>query len=110
MLLLFKKLNIFFNQELNNRNNDLQLHFSVNELAGLPETANSIFKVMEYLRAENNDFTLIGYSIYCIPVLVARLRKRHTFLFLHTQFSFKHLKQSKYKSQQRDLNPQPLNS
>ena len=31
------------------------------ELAGLPETANSIFKVMGYLRIGNNDFP-IGWS------------------------------------------------
>ena len=110
MLLVLKIVNIFFNQKVNNRSNDLQLRFSVDELAGLPETVDSIFKVMEYLIAKNNGFALPGHGIYCIPVLVARLRKRKTFLFLSTQISLKHLKQSQYKSQQRDLNPQPLSS
>ena len=31
---------------------------------------------MEHLRVENNDFELDGHDIYCIPILVARLRKR----------------------------------
>ena len=51
------------------------------ELAGLPETANSIFKVMGYLRIRNNDFPLTGHDIYGIPVLIARQRKRNTFCF-----------------------------
>ena len=82
-MLLFKKFSnlVFFNQEVNNRNRELQLRFPVDELAGLPETAESIFKVMKYLRAGNNDFALAGHCIYCTPVLVARLRKRNTFYF-----------------------------
>ena len=55
------------------------LKFSIDELAGLPETANSIFKVTEYLRAGNNDFALTGHGIHCIPVSVARVGKRNTF-------------------------------
>ena len=81
MLLVLKIVNIFFNQKVNNRSNDLQLRFSVDELAGLSETADSIFKVMKYLSAGNNDVALAGHGIYYIPVLVARLRKRNTFYF-----------------------------
>ena len=57
------------------------IRISVDELAGLPETANSIFKVMEYLKVGNNDFALACHGIYCIPVFVARLRKRNNFYF-----------------------------
>ena len=52
------------------------LRFSVDELVGLPETGNSIFKVTEYLRLGNFDFALAGHSIYCVLVLVARVGKR----------------------------------
>ena len=62
---------------------------------------------MNYPSVGSNNFALAGHGIYCIPVLVARLRKRNT-LFLDTYFSLKHLNQSKYKSQQRYLNPQLL--
>ena len=66
---------------------------------------------MKYPSVGSNNFALAGHGIYCIPVLVAKeketLRKRNT-LFLDTYFSLKHLKQSKYKSQQRYLNPQLL--
>ena len=51
----------------------------VNGPQGLPETADSIFKVMKYLRVGNIDFALIGCGICCIPVLVVGLRKRNTF-------------------------------
>ena len=78
MLLLFKKFSVFFNQDVNSRNNDLQLRLSVDELAGFAETAISDFKVMECLRVGNNDFALAGHGI---PVLVARLRKRKSFYF-----------------------------
>ena len=54
---------------------------SIDELAGLSETANCIFKIMECLRVGNNDFTLSCHGIYCIPVFAARLRKRNTFYF-----------------------------
>ena len=57
------------------------MRVSVDYLASLPETVNSIFKVFEYHRVQNNDFALVGHGIHCIPVLVARLRERSTFYF-----------------------------
>ena len=51
----------------------------VNGQQGLPETADSIFKVMKYLGVGNIDVALIGCGICCIPVLVAGIRKRNTF-------------------------------
>ena len=41
-----------------------------------------MFKVMEYLRAGNNDFALTVHGIYRIPILVARQRKRNNFYYL----------------------------
>ena len=55
--------------------------FSVDQLVSLPETVNSIFKVLEYLRVQKYDSELASYGVYCIPVLVARLEERNFFYF-----------------------------
>ena len=53
------------------------------ELAGLPETANSIFKVVGYLRIGNNDFP-IGWS-WCLrdSCIDSKTEEKKHFLFLN---------------------------
>ena len=56
------------------------------ELAGLPETVNSIFNILEYLRVRNNDFGLIGHGIYCNPVLIFIFRPLKLFFCVNVRF------------------------